>query len=112
MMVHRIERLYEQNRVQQRQQDERVEKQIEERSAEERADDRVRRENVAERIAPHLHDEVQISDEAREVIRSQHVGPVPEGSVVPAETPQQLSDTWYAFGYQEAMDHFDGEMST
>ncbi len=108
-MVNRIDRLYEQNRLLKRQQEEAVQEKVERESSEERSDGRVRRENIAERIAPHLHDEVQISDEAREVNESEQAQQMPEETPVPEETLRQLSDSWYAAGYQQAMDQHDSE---
>jgi hypothetical protein len=108
-MVQRIDRLYEQNRVLKRQQEEAVQHKSDELASEERSDGRVRRENIAERIAPHLHDEVQISDEAREVSRAEQVGHLPTDTPVSEDTLRQLSDSWYATGYQQAMDQIESE---
>ncbi len=107
-MVQRIDRLYEQTLTQQREQDEVIRAKAEEAQAEERADGRVRRENIAERIAPHLHDQVEISEEGLNVSRSEEAAQPPDESAVSEADMQVVSQNWYAGGYQAAMESVEG----
>ncbi len=106
-MVNRIDRLYEQGRPQPVQKSDPAKQTGVDRKAEAGDIGMVRRQNVAERIAPHLHDQVEISEQARAAIKADETKGLPDASPVGEQTIHELQDSWYATGYQQALDQAD-----
>ncbi|MCB2213657.1 hypothetical protein KQI52_16205 [bacterium] len=106
-MINRIDRLYEQGRPLPVQKTDPAKQAGVDRKMEAGDIGMDRRQNVAERIAPHLHDQVEISEQAREASRADAMTGLPYASPVPEQTIHELQDSWYATGYQQALDQFD-----
>lgn len=107
-MVDRIDRLYNDPANRGVRRAEESERQLPARGDEEaaREDGKVRRENVAERIAPHLHDTVELSDQARAANRAGAADEVENDQQLRSDA-DQIADSWYATGVRQAYEAMD-----